>query len=481
MKKRSQLITIISVSILTVFTLIGSVQADPIIPNVTRIFGQDRIQTSVAVAQQGFKGNQLQNVIIASGYSFPDALAASTLSTKLKAPIILAGHSVLDSQVSLDYIKSSLVAGGTVTIVGGSAVVPIEVEQWLLNSGYSVLRLGGEDKFETDALIVSKLNVVNGTPVVIASGNDFPDALGIASIAASKGWPILLSGSNQLPDSVKSFLATKQPSDVYIVGGEAILPSTVLDELHKVSPNTKMTRFGGYDRFDTLAQVVTTFYPNPTEIYLANGFDFADALSGSTNAAQNNAPILLIDPQANTLPPAIREYLVNHHDPNEIIKINVLGGTAAVPELAVELVNASIGNSTEPYPVPASVQSLVEKQSMLDLINQERSKAGVASLKFEEKLQKMAQAKADDMVANSYFDHNSSTYGSPFEMMKTFGIGYQSAGENLAGNVSIQAAHAALMNSPGHKENILRSSFNHVGIGIAIGPQGLIIAQDFID
>ena len=315
-----------------------------ITPNVTRIYGQDRFQTSIAVARQQVKDQQMQNVIIASGYNFPDALAASTLATKLRAPIILVGQSVLDSQVSLEYIKGSLVAGGTVTVVGGSVVVPKQIEQWLLYSGYKVVRLGGDDRFDTDALIVNKLNVATGTPVVIASGNDFPDAIGIASIAASKGWPILLSGPNQLPDSVKAFLATEQPSDAYIVGGEVILSNAVLGDLHAASPNTKMTRFGGNDRFDTLAQVVTTFYPNPTEIYLASGLDFADALSGSVNAAQRNAPIILIDPKANTLSPAIVKYLVKYH----YLKVNVLGGTAAVPEWAVALVNAFVGNSTTP-------------------------------------------------------------------------------------------------------------------------------------
>jgi len=480
LKNRSKLATMISISLfLSVFVLIGSVQADPIIPNVTRLFGQERIQTSIAVAQQGFKDTQLQNAIIASGYSFQDALAASTLATKLKAPIILAGQSVLDSQVSLDYIKNNMVTGGTVTIVGGSVVVPKEIEQWFRNSGYKVVRLGGADKFDTNALIIRELNVADGTPVVIASGDDFSDALSIASIAASKGWPILLSGPNELPNSVKSFLSTKQPSNAYIVGGEAILSKTVLADAHRASPGTKITRFGGYDRFDTLAQVVTNFYPNPTEIYLANGFDFADALSGSINAAQRNAPILLIDPTATTLPPAIRDYLVNHHNPNVLTKINVLGGSVAVPELAIELVNTSIGNSTEPYPTLAPVKFLAEKQAMLDLINQERSKSGVPPLKFDEKLQEMAQAKSDDMVAKSYFDHTSPTYGSPFEMMKTFGISYRSAGENLAGNVSVQAAHTALMNSPGHKANILSSSYNRIGIGITTGPHGLIISQEF--
>jgi len=118
---------------------------------------------------------------------------------------------------------------------------------------------------------------------------------------------------------------------------------------------------------------------------------------------------------------------------------------------------------------------------MLDLINQERSKAGVGPLKIDSKLQKMAQAKSDEMVAKSYFSHTSQTYGSPFDMMKKFGISYTSAGENIAGNSSVDKAHTALMNSPGHKENILKSSFNYIGIGVTASPKyGKMFAQDFI-
>ncbi|HZK52800.1 MAG TPA: CAP domain-containing protein [Desulfosporosinus sp.] len=118
---------------------------------------------------------------------------------------------------------------------------------------------------------------------------------------------------------------------------------------------------------------------------------------------------------------------------------------------------------------------------MLDLINQERSRAGVGPLKIDSKLQTMAQAKSDDMVAKAYFDHTSPTYGSPFEMMKKFGISYTSAGENIAGNSSVDKAHAALMNSPGHKANILKASFNYIGIGMtASAKYGKMFAQDFV-
>lgn len=134
-----------------------------------------------------------------------------------------------------------------------------------------------------------------------------------------------------------------------------------------------------------------------------------------------------------------------------------------------------------PSPSPSQTQLTADQQRMLDLINQERSKAGVGQLKIDPQLQKMAQAKSDEMVAKSYFSHTSPTYGSPFDMMKTFGISYTSAGENIAGNSTVDAAHAALMNHPPHKENILNSSFKYIGIGITTSPAyGKIFVQDFV-
>ena len=135
-----------------------------------------------------------------------------------------------------------------------------------------------------------------------------------------------------------------------------------------------------------------------------------------------------------------------------------------------------------PTPAPAPQVGLnADQQLMLDLINQERFKVGVAPLKIDAQLQKMAQVKSDEMVAKSYFSHTSPTYGSPFEMMKKFGITYSTAGVNIAGNSSVEGAHKALMNSPGHKENILKSSFNYVGIGITPSPTyGKVFCQAFI-
>ncbi|WP_407313644.1 cell wall-binding repeat-containing protein [Desulfosporosinus sp. SB140] len=355
MKKKIKLTTAAITSTLLIFTLVGSAQARP---HFNRFSGNDRFQTSTAIAQQEFQGQQMQNVVIASAYSYPDALSASTLATKLKASIILVGSDVNDSQDNLNFVKSHLKAGGNVTIIGGVGIINQKVEQWLHKAGYHVTRIGGLDRFATNSLIVNNLTVSPGTPVIIASGNEFPDALGVASLAASKGWPILLSGSNQLPDAVKNFVTKDQPTNIYIVGGKVVMNDSLQTALQSLAPNAQIQRFGGQDRFETLSQILTKFYPNPTQIYLANGLDYSDALSGSTLAAQNNAPILLIDPRSKQLPPSIQDYLITIRNTGSNPQVNVLGGAVGVPDRIIDLVNEIFGDSTtSPGVTPLTVSN----------------------------------------------------------------------------------------------------------------------------
>lgn len=135
-----------------------------------------------------------------------------------------------------------------------------------------------------------------------------------------------------------------------------------------------------------------------------------------------------------------------------------------------------------PAPKPEPVKGLTaDEQCMVELVNQERARYGLPALKVNPELVKVARLKAQDMVANNYFSHTSPTYGSPFEMMKQFGITYRTAGENLAGAPAVEIAHQNLMNSPGHRANILNSSFTQVGIGVVEGsPYGKIFVQMFI-
>ena len=100
------------------------------------------------------------------------------------------------------------------------------------------------------------------------------------------------------------------------------------------------------------------------------------------------------------------------------------------------------------------------------LVNLERAKHGLAPLTEDWQLSRVARYKSEDMMSLGYFSHNSPTYGSPFEMMRSFGISYRSAGENIArGYLTPAAVVAAWMNSPGHRANILNSTYTHIGVG----------------
>lgn len=122
-----------------------------------------------------------------------------------------------------------------------------------------------------------------------------------------------------------------------------------------------------------------------------------------------------------------------------------------------------------------------DEKELLRLINAERTQNGLSELKFSEELLKVARDKAKDLVDNNYFSHNSPTYGSPFDMMKSYGITYKTAGENIAGNSTLQGAVTAWMNSEGHRANILSNAYNYTGIGIVSSPKyGKVLVQMFI-
>ena len=119
------------------------------------------------------------------------------------------------------------------------------------------------------------------------------------------------------------------------------------------------------------------------------------------------------------------------------------------------------------------------EQKVVALTNQERAKNGLPALKVNTTLSKMAHEKARDMSANNYFSHTSPTYGSPFDMMKKYGITYNYAGENIAmGQQTPEDVVKAWMNSEGHRKNILSPNYNYIGVGYVA--QGNYWAQDFI-
>lgn len=126
---------------------------------------------------------------------------------------------------------------------------------------------------------------------------------------------------------------------------------------------------------------------------------------------------------------------------------------------------------------PAAMQGV--EQQVVALVNQARRQNGLGELSVNDKLADVARIKAEDMATNRYFSHTSPTYGSPFDMMKRFGISYRTAGENIAmGQTTAQQVFDGWMNSPGHRANILNPSFTQIGVGYS--PNGHYWVQMFI-
>jgi uncharacterized YkwD family protein len=119
------------------------------------------------------------------------------------------------------------------------------------------------------------------------------------------------------------------------------------------------------------------------------------------------------------------------------------------------------------------------EQKVFDLTNAERAKAGLKPFAASDALTKTARLKSQDMTDKHYFDHNSPTYGSPFDMMHQLGITYSTAGENIAeGQTSAQQVMTDWMNSPGHRANILNKNYTNIGVGHSTSKN--YWAQEFI-
>lgn len=143
--------------------------------------------------------------------------------------------------------------------------------------------------------------------------------------------------------------------------------------------------------------------------------------------------------------------------------------------------SSSSGGSTSGTTTKNNRDLTSDELEVFNLINAKRTANGLSPLNIDNELQNVARVKAKDMVDNNYFSHNSPTYGTPFNMMKNFGISYKTAGENIAGNSSNQGAVEAWMNSEGHRANILNSSYNYTGVAVVKSTKyGKIYVQMFI-
>lgn len=298
----------------------------------TRITGSSKYDTADAIAEKGWI--QSDTVVIASGVDFPDGLCAGPLAKKYNAPILLASATGLSDKTLSEITR---LKAKKVIIIGGKGVIPSTVETQLNNVGItSIQRIGGTDRYNTSILVAKQLD--KPSAVVVTSGENFPDSLSISSIASQQGMHILLSSKNSLSDEALSYIKNSGATKTYIVGGTAVLSSSIESQV----PNP--VRLSGKDRYRTNLAILNQFASNLKfdNVYLATGNDFADALVGSELAVQTQSPVILT---GNSLEYDMSKYLAGHIQSNT--KVVAIGDTNAVADSIVEEVLNPTSNSKD--------------------------------------------------------------------------------------------------------------------------------------
>lgn len=142
----------------------------------------------------------------------------------------------------------------------------------------------------------------------------------------------------------------------------------------------------------------------------------------------------------------------------------------------IKSANPQIKNYDLIYPgqiieIPSADTSVTQfEQEVIRLVNEIRQENGLTPLTYNWELSRVARFKSQDMKDNRYFAHNSPTYGTPFQMIRNFGISFRTAGENIAkGYKTPQAVVNGWMNSSGHRANILNAAYTQIGVGYVAG------------
>ena len=304
----------------------------------TRLAGADRYATAVAISQSAFQppstspspGYQFV-VGVASGADFPDALAAGPVAAASGGPLLLVPQNgTLPATVSTELTRLN---PSKVNIAGGAAAVSsLEASQLKAFGTGTVIRIFGQDRYQTAAQLAGLIGGV-GKTVFIATGASFPDALGGSAAAGRLGGALMLTNRTALPAATVSALKSGQPTKVVILGGTAAIDPAVVTQVQALLvPGATVERWAGADRYATAAEISHNTYPQgATTAYLASGADYPDALAGAPVAALAGAPLLLTKKEcapASTLA-ELKRLGVTH--------LVVLGGTGAVSDAAAGL------------------------------------------------------------------------------------------------------------------------------------------------
>ena len=251
----------------------------------TRISGKDRIQTSVEISKSAYTTSE--NVVLASGFNFADALSAGQLASALDAPLLLSSQDKLDSQTKneIERLKAK-----KVFVVGGdNAISKTGIDTTLKSENIDVTRLEGQDRYSTSQKVMEKTKeIINPEYLLIASGKNFPDALAATGFFVNHKSVMVLSDGLTYPQSNLQEIA---------IGGKNQLPLKGFTG----------KRVSGKDRYETALEIAKLSFDKNNNAILASGQVFADSLSAVSLTKKHNAPIILT--QSDSLTENAKKYL----------------------------------------------------------------------------------------------------------------------------------------------------------------------------
>ncbi|TGE33733.1 cell wall-binding repeat-containing protein [Desulfosporosinus sp. Sb-LF] len=354
--------------------------------HIERLSGNSRFQTMVQIASK-FPG-MVDNVVLTTGNNFPDALAGVPLAHQKKGPLLLLDSTPELSLEALTYINEHLNKKGNIYILGGSVAVPDSFVTALANLGFNtenIHRIAGNDRYET-ALAIAKELKHSGSEFYLVQGDNFPDALSASVLAATTGYIsveksnylktngqtipatiggiplILLPSKGPIPDSIINYFnsipdntdALKQ--SFHVIGGTAVISEESLNQLQSqvkrialdgVNRTSGDNRYGTMEKINDLETNFDSSWQNDgrglpiSHIYLASGENFPDALTGAVLAAQEQAPLVLVN---DSMPQETIDLLMRYWNRNQKgidngTTVTALGGSSVISDKTITSVS----------------------------------------------------------------------------------------------------------------------------------------------
>ena len=289
-----------------------------------RIAGIDRYETSLRVANElkaSMNVDRFNAAVVANGDNYADALSGAYLAKINNAPLLLVNEHNMEA--AIDYIKQNLSASKSnkVYLIGGKRVVP-EYMRTRLDGDFTVKRIYGDDRFETNLAVLKEANV-NNEDILVCSGYGFADSLS----ASASGRPILLVGDS-LSNEQMTFLKGISGRRYTIIGGYKTISGSI-ENWFKSMGNT--VRVFGSDRYETSVAIAKYFFNGPKSVVLSYGDNFPDGLCGGVLAEKRGAPMILIN--ENNL-----EYAREYVKANAIKDLLVLGGSRLITDNAISII-----------------------------------------------------------------------------------------------------------------------------------------------